>query len=433
MLLKKIYISIIIVLMSVAIGALAMIAVYHLPTNLMSDNIKKSLPLYIEEGLYPNSIGYDNSSVCDNFTDALMLLNAIFPSTEFPVRDAMLNPKRLYNSENNMIESLVDQLQSKGKKFSVDYYPRYWHGYLVVLKPLTSLFDILQIRLLNLLLQMIIIAYLVAYVGKNYGEGYGLSLFLSYLFLNPLSLSRCLQFSSVFYVTSFVSVVLLNNVKTFIKKQKTFYLFLLSGILTAFFDLLTYPLVSLGIPLIFFFFFFNHNNMLKNSCVAIKNTVSLSMFWGIGYAGMHIGKWFLAWRLTGYDVMKDTLSQLKYRMSYHTAVSEGNQLFGPLQSIYRNFQVVSHEPIVAILVLILLIALWKLFKMRNRMKLHDYHPLRYSLFLVMLYPFFWYSIFCNHSFVHRWFTFRLISIFIFAFGSIIATFFLEYKEKKIEK
>ena len=153
MLLKKIYISIIIVLMSVAIGALAMIAVYHLPTNLMSDNIKKSLPLYIEEGLYPNSIGYDNSAVCDNFTDALMLLNTVFPSTEFPVRDAMLNPKRLYNSENNMIESLVDQLQSKGKKFSVDYYPRYWHGYLVVLKPLTSLFDILQIRLLNLLLQ----------------------------------------------------------------------------------------------------------------------------------------------------------------------------------------------------------------------------------------------------------------------------------------
>lgn len=146
---------------------------------------------------------------------------------------------------------------------------------------------------------------------------------------------------------------------------------------------------------------------------------------------MYIGKWLLAWHLTGYNVVADALSQLTYRMSHHTNVHEGNKIFGPIKTILNNFQVVFHEPIVVVLVIVLLVSLWKLYKMTSSTKIHNYCILRYSLSIVMLYPLFWYSVFCNHSFNHTWFTYRALSVFVFAFGSIVATFFMEYQKKEV--
>lgn len=426
---KTLWRGIIIVIISVIIGGILMVGTYHLPTQLMFSNVKKSIPLYTQEGLYPNWTGRKDSALLDNFTDAIMLARVIYPVSKSKMKDAMLNPG--YNYKNcNPVQSLIEQL-NETKNFMMGNYPRYWHGYLVVLKPLTMFFDIANIRLLNMLLQMIIVAYLTSVLGSTYGKGYGLSLFLSYLLLNPVSLSMSFQYSSVFYVTSLVSVFLLNKIKICMRESNALYLFLISGILTAFFDLLTYPLASLGIPLVIFLIALNHNHKLKKLKTAVKCVIIPSVFWGIGYAGMYIGKWLLAWHLTGYNVVADALSQLTYRMSHHTNVHEGNKIFGPIKTILNNFQVVFHEPIVIVLVIALLVSLWKLYKMTSSTKIHNYCNLRYSLSIVMLYPLFWYSVFCNHSFNHTWFTYRALSVFIFAFGSIVTTFIMEYQKKAV--
>jgi len=57
---------------------------------------------------------------------------------------------------------------------------------------------------------------------------------------------------------------------------------MLAGISTAFFDLLTYPVVALGIPLIIFTALTSEMGIRKN----IKKIFEHSLSFSIGYAGM---------------------------------------------------------------------------------------------------------------------------------------------------
>lgn len=68
------------------------------------------------------------------------------------------------------------------------------------------------------------------------------------LCLNPISTALCFQYTDVYLLTLIFEVILLH----FRTDQKAFgyLLFLWLGILVAYFDFLTYPLVSLGFLLI---------------------------------------------------------------------------------------------------------------------------------------------------------------------------------------
>lgn len=428
MIIKKLLTSLLIVLLSVMIGTIAMIGIYQLPTKMMFNNIKKSISLYQAEGLYPNWTGRETSAQLDNFTDAIMLGAVIYPGSSSTIKDAMLNSRYEYKA-NNPVESLISQINNAKKDRSITHYARYWHGYLVILKPGTMFLDISYVHLLNALLQIIVAACLIMLIADYFGKGYGFSFFLAYLLMNPVSLAMSFQFSTSYYVMSLVSLAFLRKKDYFIEKQKFIYLFLISGILTAFFDLLTYPVTTLGIPLVLLLVALHQSQKLNNYFDAIKTVVLPSIFWGVGYAGMHLGKWLMAWMLTGYNVMSEAFTQLQYRMSYTTMGTEGSDIINPIKAISKNFQVILHEPIFAVLLIVLIASLWKLFKLRKLEKCQNNCVLKFALGLVMLFPFIWYTLLCNHSFVHRWFTYRSLSVFVFAVGSIIATSFLEYQNK----
>ena len=66
-------------------------------------------------------------------------------------------------------------------------------------------------------------------------------------------------------------------------------LFLCIGGVTSYLDLLTYPLVALGAPLILFLSFRGTATMRSS----MRYILTLSSFWVIGYAGMWAGKWVL--------------------------------------------------------------------------------------------------------------------------------------------
>lgn len=429
---KKLLTALLIVLLSVTIGTIAMIGIYQLPTKMMFNNIKKSISLYQAEGLYPNWAGREESAQLDNFTDAIMLGNVIYPGSSSTIRDAMQNSRYSYK-ESNPVESLISQINDAKNDRSISHYARYWHGYLVVLKPVIMFLDISYIHLLNALLQIIVAACLIMLIADYFGKGYGFSFFLAYLLMNPVSLAMSFQFSTSYYVMSLVSLAFLRKKDYFIEKQKFIYLFLVSGILTAFFDLLTYPVTTLGIPLVLLLVALNQNQKLNNYFDAIKTIALPSIFWGVGYAGMHLGKWLMAWMLTGFNIMSEAVTQLQYRMSYTTMGTEGSYIINPIKAISKNFQVILHEPIFAVLLIVLIVSLWKLYKLRKLEKCQNDRVLKFALGLVMLFPFIWYTLLCNHSFVHRYFTYRSLSVFVFAVGSIIATSFLEYQNKDYSK
>ena len=207
---KKFLTALLIVLLSVMIGTIAMIGVYQLPTKMMFNNIKKSISLYQAEGLYPNWAGREASAHLDNYTDAIMLGNVIYPGSSSTIRDAMLNSRYDYKAS-NPVESLIRQINNSKEDRSIANYARYWHGYLVVLKPVTMFLNISYIHLLNALLQMMVAACLIMLIAEFFGKGYGLSFFLAYLLMNPVTLAMSFQFSTSYYVMSMVSLAFLRK------------------------------------------------------------------------------------------------------------------------------------------------------------------------------------------------------------------------------
>lgn len=422
----------IIFVIAVFSATLVMVAVYSLPSKIASDNIKKSISLYEKEGLYPVWTGDKNkySSEGDNFTDSIMLSNVIFPNNEDVVRKAMLNP-RFHYKNSNYVQSLIRQIKGDTTDRHIIYYGRYWHGYLVVLKPLTMLLDISSIRLLNLILQVIVAAYMTMLIGKSFGNGYGFSYLLTYLLLNPVTLIMSFQFSTMYYLTNLITFLLLKKWSFFDKKMNFVYLFFLSGLLAAFFDFLTYPLLSVGIPLIILVIKKNYEKHIKNYKSAAKIITLSSLYWGVAYGFMLIAKWIVAWILTGNNVLSDSTGPIG-RLQYRMASEIGGLHMTPIAAIERNVGVILKEPILLILIFSLIISLFFLNKLKRNQKnkIANYDILKGALFFIMSYPFLWYMVFFNHSFIHFWFTYRALAVTVFAGGCLVATLFSEYEMER---
>lgn len=119
-------------------GVFLLSAVYLLPTGRMKSHVAQSSELFNYEGIYPQIMQGQKSSQLDNYTDALMYATAIHPGSGNPVGDALKNARFEYEGD-NMVQSLNDYANDAADKKELRYemtYSRYWHGYLVILKPL---------------------------------------------------------------------------------------------------------------------------------------------------------------------------------------------------------------------------------------------------------------------------------------------------------
>lgn len=105
-----------------------------------------------------------------------------------------------------------------------------------------------------------------------------------------------------------------------------FSFFMLNGICVAFFDLLTYPLVAFGVPLILALLLDGFTTVKEG----IKKLATYSFGWIIGYAGMWGGKWLAGSVLTGKDLFSDAIAQIGLRThgqgGYKGVLTYGNTL-----------------------------------------------------------------------------------------------------------
>ena len=218
------------------IAAIFLLAIAFLtPVSSMMSNAEKSYITIKDEGRYFNLIKGEQKTdfdgfTLDNFTDSLMIDEAITVKSDISVWQMIsMNYHKGWG---------IDGL---GKHFEDDSsanleYARYWHGYLVFLKPLLLIFDISGIRILNLVLQLLLVGTVMFLLMKKH-KRLLIPYILSLIFINPFVISKSLQFSSVYYI---MNLSLLFMLLFFEKLQKKGYLFLFFmgiGIAISFFDL----------------------------------------------------------------------------------------------------------------------------------------------------------------------------------------------------
>ena len=246
-------------------------------------------------------------------------------------------------------------------------YARYWHGYAVLLRPLMALAGISGVRYFNMMLLMGLLLGCYARMRKLLG---------------------------VRAAVAFAVGLLMG-------------FFLMLGSLVCFADLLTFPVLALGYPLLCCQLL-----QLREGVDARRlwmYTIGLSAAWAAGYALTWAGKGLVGTLLTDQNVMQEILSQSIWRM---TGILDENRFdpMTPIGAVQINLATFFSRSNTLLLALMLLWQGVRALRARAGVK-RWLHALPVAA--VALYPFVWYLVVQNHSNIHYWMTYRLLSITVF--------------------
>lgn len=401
---KNFFEAIGLIIFSAIIGALALTIVYLLPTDHMINHVESSVEIFYKEETYPQQVAGYKMSQLDNETDAIMLLNAIYERKEgeAALKTAMQVPRIDFEDDYSGRSELVSWLWLKKEPESVTDYARYWHGYLLFLKPLLLFLDYADIRILNMIIQLFLIAYLlVRMVEKGYKREI-VPLLTAIAVINPVAIAMSLQFSSIYYIV-IVSLLYLCNHNIDDLMQKDFLIFTALGIITAFFDFLTYPIATFGMAAVFMMVKKKSQGDWKNDTLLL---VKWGFFWGIGYAGMWSCKWSLSSLILHENIILEVLGQA----SVHTSdVVIMNEQYNPFQVVWRNIKVFVKWPYLLLGVGLFIVGL----KKSIRFELRKWKNMIPFLIIAVL-PIIWLMILKSHSGFLYWYTYRNLMVTVFA-------------------
>lgn len=384
------------------LGVAALAVTYFIPRERMRENVWASSIALHEEGLGAYIWKDIEETMLDIYTDGLML-NVSYTETKDGVRDILLGTHVEVDGKNPM-ESLYEVIALSNDNYIVKNYGRYWHGYQVLLRPLLCVFTYSDIRHMNMILQLVLVCGFVCLLAGTKERVYVIPFLGMYVFLSPVSLYSSLQYSPCFYIMMLALSVL------FLWREKLTdtgrnYLFLLTGVLTAYFDFLTYPFITLGVPLIAYLAFTDKRLATKQTDMW-KNILLYTFSWGIGYVGMWSSKWVIASVLTEENIICDAFGAIAYRSGYFI---KKHTYFDTLR---LNLGVCNRKVFLpAVLCLAVCIVL---FRMKKHIRMERSHfPVLGMVLFVSLYPFIWYLFTKDHSCCHSYFTWRELGISVF--------------------
>ncbi|WP_027206083.1 hypothetical protein [Butyrivibrio fibrisolvens] len=397
--LKRVLTVIFIVCISGVIGQLLLIGVYCLPTKPIELNIGRGAEILLIQGNgYIYADGYRQATL-DNETDATMLSEALFPS-ESCIDGAVTVPRYIYEGRESQLYSLMAYLNhddiSEAARFN---YSRYWHGYLTILKPFFSVFDYSDFKIINQAIQLVIIFVIIALMYKNHMEKFLIAFASMLIIWNPATIGVSLQYAACFYISMIGCIVVLSR-----DIKRKWLLFLILGILTSYFDFLTYPIVTFGIPLIFL--------ILKDKNESTKPVISIfenGIYWGVGYLGMWASKWIIGTLISSENIIKDALVNIDSRTS--TSV-EGVEITR-IGTVYRLLQATFFKW--PYLIMFCGIIVYLLVKYHKSIKIN---AATVALVLISLVPIGWFIVTANHSYIHPRLVYRDWGISILALLSV---------------
>ena len=388
-----------ILLAGVLIGFLALCFVHLLPVDRMYENVQSSKDAINAYGNIVN--GYVSTSM-DNYTDCIMINEAICP-IEAPLIDKAINNYHVnywkgYEQPENLLRYLDGE---QGYKYQG--YSHYWGGHQVVLKLLLLAFDYSDILVMNIILQSMLIVFIIIGLQRSKKEFVIIPFCIAVLTMMPSAIAVCLQFSTVFYTTLF-GILFIVWRYPYLKKENQCYIFLLIGMATSYFDFLTYPFVSLGLPLVVSIAYMAEDKLGRQ----IRNVVINSALWGIGYLGMWSGKWILGSILSPESgSLKVALESIAYRGS---AVAQG-QVLSVFDVFLENAFIYLRKPT---MILIFGAAVFFIIRILARRYRVNCFLRAIPYLIVCFYPIAWYRVARNHSFEHAFMAYRVLAITIFA-------------------
>lgn len=381
--------SILLLLAGILMGTVLLWASYLLPISADHARVAESTEILEQEGWYPTAplmrrydnepMGRNGGGIMDNYTDAIMISTAAYRPVEGALYQTM-------NMASGVIES---------------GYSYYWHGYVPILRPLLLFVNYADIRVLNQLLQMMLITFMTCVVYRKKGAAYAALPFTIYGLLMPMAVSQSLQYSWVFYIGMGGSLAVVQFHDSLRKGQRIGFFFLVLGMLTSYMDLLTYPLFTWGIPMIWWIVMDDEAECAKRQ---LQQVVLCGIHWIFGYGGLWVGKWIVGGMVTGKPVVMQAWNEILYRGG--RIENKAGRLAAYWNNLLFNLQVCIN---VQVAFLLGLWFAWWCYKIaKGFYKAEKEKTL--ALLLIALSPFVWYLVLENHTYLHSNFAYRIYVI-----------------------
>lgn len=367
------------------IATLLIISVSFIPHYLIENNLKKSITYVYEEGESPLILGISLFKI-DTFTDMVMLNIAYFNDENNPIHSGIIN-SLYYDEDKGYFESPYKAIHNTNvEKEKLVEYSTYWHGIQIFLKPLMIFIQYKWLITANYIILSLLCLYCLYLVYIHCSLQVSVFLCISLLLTGFPIVPTCIQFSVCFYIMFlFICFILKYN---YIQNNSTLIFFTI-GAFTSFFDLLTTPQITLGIPLIIYILKYSKDNRLKK-------TIKLSIFWIMGYSLFWLSKCLIGWLLTGFNV---------FEVFYESAL---------VRSIYgiNTFHKLFNIPVFIIIFFLFCVVFRYVYRWLNN---HPDFCNRYAwLILIFLIVPVWYLFMMQHTIIHYWFTWRALLVSLFS-------------------
>lgn len=216
----------------------------------------------------------------------------------------------------------------------------------------------------------------------------------SHIVVIPMSM----QYMAVAMV-SMLAMLLILWCYPFLRRENLPLFFMLIGMIINFLDLLTTPIATLCMPLLLCLYL--EKNEGPKGLEAVKMTFGCSVAWTMGYGLC----WLAKWVLSSIILKKSIFDEVGGKVQSWAITADHSE--GRLGSVMRNFKDYFASQgvrtmIFPLLFLALLVVCFLLFRCteKNRWACSG------VMLAVSLYPYMWYFVLMEHSWLHHWFTYR---------------------------
>lgn len=379
------------------------------------------------------------NTLFDNDTDTLMINNAYsmdpnntlesallgrrnyLPEKQQTVYQDMYVESNMQTEENYVIQDQLIRTVNNNISESFEY-ARYWHGYVAFLRPLLIFLNFNEIRALStgLLAFLALIALMLLYkrIKFKYCFVIILALLCSEYFIMGFTLQGLMTF-----VISMISTIIICI--RFDKIKNIGLYFFSIGMVTCYFDLLTHPIITLGIPMIIYLLIKQEKGKISLK-EAIKIIVKNTLLWGMGWIITNLTKWIIVDILYNRNLIYKSIMQFIFRS---LGTSEENLAW--YMGLSNNWNWAFRHTLMFFSTLIFYV-IYTLIRNYKNITINVKQAIPYLIISFM--PIAWFMVMVNHTWFHFWFTWRNLILFYIGIGIFLLKLFGEKDEtERIEK
>lgn len=377
---------------------------YCIPANAIKPHLEESYRIIASEDVYPAS--YVSSGISlDNFTVVVMLSEAAQCGGN-PILDSLRSPCYLDN------ESMLDALQKSIEGESNRDYTRYWHGYLILLKPLLVFLNVQEIRLLFQTVFLVLLGIASVALARSMnrkGIAIAIALCLSMGLVGgadasatlPIFFSFAIALGALIWIASLPESQLIKTCKRAetptSRPESTLLIgFMVIGALTVFFDFLDNPIITLGMPLVALVCRTGSSISLPQ---LLKICLICSLFWAIGYGGIWLSKWVLASIALGSNVIESAVNSIAIRSGMQNETGILEKASNAIAANYRLLGITQWLLVVelaAVLASLIVMFFSRADRARTKVIIRNI----VVLLILSTIPLIWYAATSNHSMIH---------------------------------